>query len=174
MRKTLLFLSVVGLSLFGAASVSPAFAEDPKLIGEYGAWSAYVWIEDGSKICYMASKPEKEEGNYSRRGEIFALVTHRPSEGTNNVFSYSTGYDYKVNSDATLKIDGDRYTLVTHEETAWASNTVMDDKIAKSIQRGSKMIVKGTSKRGTLTTDTYSLRGSSAAHKAISDACGIR
>jgi hypothetical protein len=35
------------------------------------------------------------------------------------------------------------------------------------------MIVKGTSSRGTLTTDTYSLSGFTAAFNAISKACGL-
>ena len=33
------------------------------------------------------------------------------------------------------------------------------------------MVVKGTSSRGTVTTDTYSLRGFTAAYDAISGAC---
>jgi hypothetical protein len=33
------------------------------------------------------------------------------------------------------------------------------------------MEIKGTSERDTLTTDTYSLKGSSAALKKIDDAC---
>ncbi len=34
------------------------------------------------------------------------------------------------------------------------------------------MVVKGTSSRGTLTTDTYSLTGFSAALQSIDKACG--
>ena len=36
------------------------------------------------------------------------------------------------------------------------------------------MIVRGTSARGTLTADTYSLGGFTAGHEAINKACGVK
>jgi hypothetical protein len=39
------------------------------------------------------------------------------------------------------------------------------------MRAGSTMVVKGTSARGTRTTDTYSLKGVSAALDAIDKAC---
>ncbi|MGB1026239.1 MAG: invasion associated locus B family protein, partial [Rhodospirillaceae bacterium] len=39
------------------------------------------------------------------------------------------------------------------------------------MKRGRDMIVKGTSSRGTVTTDTYSLSGVTAAMNAIDKAC---
>lgn len=150
-----------------------AMASEPRLLGTYSDWSAYVFKEGESKVCYMASQPKKAEGNYTRRGEVFALVTHRPAEGTKNVFSYITGYPYKPGSDATVKIGSTNFTLFTQDETAWAPDSASDNKIAATIRKGSKMVVKGTSTRGTLTTDTFSLKGSSAAHEAISKECKI-
>ncbi len=152
---------------------SPARAQDPTLLGTYGAWSAYAFKEGGNKICYMASTPEKAEGNYSKRDEVFALITHRPAEGTTNVFSYITGYPYKPGSDARVKIGGTAFTLFTQDETAWAPDAETDNRLAKAVRAGSKMVVTGTSKRGTLTTDTFSLKGSSSAHDRISKECGV-
>ena len=40
--------------------------------------------------------------------------------------------------------------------------------------RGARLVVKGTSSRGTKTTDTYSLKGFSAAFKAIGKACKVK
>lgn len=159
------------LGLFMVSAASASHAGEPRLIGTYGDWSSYVYIEDGNKVCYMASQPTKDEGNYTRRGEIFALLTHRPSEGTRNVFSYITGYPYKPGSDATVEIKGKRYVLFTQDDTAWAPDSETDEELSKSIRAGSRMIVKGTSARGTKTTDTFSLRGSSAAHDAITKEC---
>ena len=39
---------------------------------------------------------------------------------------------------------------------------------------GLAMIVAGISSRGTLTTDTYSLNGFTAAYDAITKACGVK
>ena len=166
--------SILGLAVIAIAALSPtnAHASEPKLIGTYGDWAAYTFEENGNKVCYMASKPTKAEGNYTRRGDVFALVTHRPAENSKNVFSYITGYTYKTNSDVTMTVDGStRYTLFTHKDMAWANTAEDDNAIAESLRRGSRFVVKGTSSRGTLTTDTFSLKGSSAAHDAITKAC---
>ncbi len=160
----LAFSSVVAMS-------DVAYSASPKQIGKFGDWTAYTLSERGSKVCYMVSKPIKSEGKYTNRGDIFALITHRPSEKTRDVFSYITGYTYKSGSDATVTVNGERYVLFTQDETAWAPDARTDSKLAKSIQSGSKMVVRGTSSRGTLTTDTYSLKGSGAAYKSISGAC---
>lgn len=170
MIKRFLILSFLTLgSIVTMSSVS--YAAVPKQVGKFGDWTAYTLSERGSKVCYMVSKPIKTEGKYTNRGEIFALITHRPSEKTRDVFSYITGYTYKSGSDATVTIQGDSYVLFTQDETAWAPDARTDSKLAKSIQSGSKMVVRGTSSRGTLTVDTYSLKGSGAAYKAISGAC---
>ncbi|MBI4032055.1 MAG: hypothetical protein HY370_10300 [Proteobacteria bacterium] len=149
-----------------------AMADEPRLIETSGDWSAYVFMEEGKKVCYMASQPKKAEGDYTRRGDIFALITHRPGESTKDVFSYITGYSYKPGSDVTVTIDSNKFTLFSQDDTAWASDASTDGKISQSIRKGSKMVVKGMSSRGTQTTDTFSLKGSGSAHDAISKECG--
>lgn len=146
-------------------------AAEPRLMGTYGDWLAYSFVESGNKVCYMASKPKKDEGKYSRRGEIFALVTHRPAEGTKDVFSYIAGYDYKSGGDVTVEVNGKRFVLFTQDDTAWTPDAETDARLSKAIRAGSKMIVKGTSSRGTATKDTFSLKGSTAAYKKITSEC---
>jgi hypothetical protein len=170
MRKVICLHAVLCCALFGFTSA--AKASDPKLIGTYGDWSAYVFMEDGNKVCYMASQPKKAEGNYSRRGDVFALVTNRPAEGSKNVFSYITGYAYKPGSDAAVTIDNQKFTLFTQDDTAWAPDAATDNKIVEALRKGSKLVVKGTSSRGTETTDSFGLSGSGAAHDAIEKECG--
>lgn len=167
MKKYLTLLGVA-MAIF---TPSHAFAKAPTKIGDFSDWSAYYFIENGKKVCYMVGAPKTDEGNYTKRGEIYTLITHRPSENTRNVFSYISGYPYKADSDVTVKIDSKTFKLFTYEETAWAPDSSTDNSLANAIQKGSNMVVKGTSKRGTLTTDTYSLKGTGAAYKAISSAC---
>jgi hypothetical protein len=169
-RKILLGLAVLGASVIGAAT---AKASEPVLLGTYGDWAAYSFEENGNKVCYMATKPKKAEGNYTKRGDIFALITHRPVEKSKNVFSYITGYTYKANSDVTVTVDGGKsFTLFTHKDMAWTNTAEDDNALAEALRKGSRFVVKGTSSRGTVTTDTFGLSGSAAAHDAISKACG--
>jgi hypothetical protein len=150
-----------------------ALAQTPTLIGNYGDWAAYSFTENGNKVCYMVSQPTKAQGNYTKRGDIFALITHRPAENTKNVFSYITGYTYKNGSDVSVEANNQNFTLFTQNDMAWTPDQSTDNRLADAIRKGSRMVVKGTSSRGTLTTDTFSLKGSSGDHDAISKACGV-
>lgn len=169
-RLTYLSLLVVLLSSF---TPNFSWAQEAELISRHGAWSAYSFKENGNLVCYIASEPINAEGNYTRRGDIFALITHRPAKNSKNVFSYVAGYPYKSNSDVIVDVDNQTFTLVAQGEMAWASDKETDNRLAKAVQQGSRMVVKGRSSRGTLTTDTYSLRGSAAAHNAISKKCNV-
>lgn len=155
----------------GVMVVGQAAASEPKLMARYGDWEAYVFTENGHKVCFMASQPQKKQGNYTKRGEPFALITHRPADNTKDVFSYITGYTFKAGSQVTVTIDDKDYTLVTQDDTAWGPDSETDKSLAAAIRDGSKMVVKGTSSRGTLTTDTLSLKGTTKAYKRISSEC---
>ena len=161
------------LSVLVIAFASPAMAQsgEPRLLVKHGDWSAYMFMENGNKVCYMISEPKTAKGNYTRGGKIYALVTHRPAGGTRDVFSYITGYTYKTASEANVDIDGRKFALFTQDETAWAPDAASDKALAGAIRDGAKMTVKGTSSRGTLTTDTFGLKGSSKAYQRITSEC---
>lgn len=161
----------MALVLFSGA---PAMAAGQKLLATHGSWSIYAVDEGGAKVCYMASEPKQDKGDYTRRGRIIALITNRPAEGTRNVFSYIAGYPYKPGSDATLKIGEKTFTLFTQDDTAWAPDAAIDDKITEALRGGTTMVVKGVSSRGTATTDTFDLKGSSAAHDAMTKECATQ
>jgi len=170
-RFALIGLLTVFMSATAFSVSASAQSSAPRLIGNYSKWSAYTYNEDGGKVCYMAAQPDKAEGAYTSRGDIFALVTNRPSDGTRNVFSYVAGYEYGQGAEATLIIGAKRFTLFTQGETAWAADAATDNAIAQAIRQGASLVVKGTSARGTATTDTFSLRGSGAAHDAMTEEC---
>lgn len=168
-RKLIISSVVFGVLLYGSAQ-----AAEPKLIGEHGDWSAYVFMENNNKVCYMVSQPKKTSGNYTKRGEVYALVTHRPAEKSKNVFSYIAGYTYKPGSEVTVSVNNHNFRLFTQDDSAWASDEATDNKITDAIKRGSSLVIKGASSRGTETTDTFGLSGSSSAFKAISSECGVK
>ena len=117
----------------------------------------------------MASQPTKAEGNYSQRGDIYVIITHRPGEGTRDEVSVVAGYPYKKDSTVEMKIGDLKKTLFTQDDAAWAADKETDQELVQAMIRGHSMVVKGTSSRGTLTTDSYSLLGFTKAHKAIDD-----
>jgi len=171
MIRSFCVLFFVSFVFVGAISSRAMADGQPRLIGSYGDWEAYVFFEDGEKVCYMATQPISKAGDYNKRGEAFMLITHRPADRTRDVFSYIAGYDYKSGGEAEVDIDGQKIALYTQDKTAWAPDAEIDGKLAESIRDGNKMVIKGTSSRGTDTIDTISLKGSSAAYNHISREC---
>ena len=168
------FFKILSLSFLALTFVSTAaMASKPRLLGTFGDWRAYVFTENGKKVCYMASEPKTDVGDYKQRGDIYALITHRPAEKTKDVFSYIAGYPYKSGSEVAIKVNGATHKLFTQDSTAWAADAAADRSLVAALRNGSNMVVKGTSKRGTATTDTFGLKGSSKAYTTISQECGL-
>ena len=136
-----------------------------------GHWEANTHGSGKSKTCYLASQPIKETGKYKKRGKTFVLVANRPLEKQYDVFELRAGYVYKKNSVVNVKIDDKTFQLFTDGSTAWAKTSKIDRKLSQAMIRGKKMVVLGTSKRGTKTIDTYSLSGFTVAYRAIHKAC---
>src|SRR5690606_24465581 len=83
MPKTRRLLPVLfSVLLLGAAA--PAVGQEVQRVGDFQAWSAYVAQEGEGKVCFVASKPLKSEGNYTRRGTVVAMVTRRPGRVPND------------------------------------------------------------------------------------------
>lgn len=166
-----LFFAVSLFCLFVSLPFKATLAGEPRLLSTYGNWDTYVVFEGSDKVCYMASQAKTPKANYKTRGQPYAIITHRPGDGTRNVFSYLGGDTYKKGSEVNLEIDGQKFALFTQEDTAWAPDSATDGKLSKAIMAGKTMTVKGTSGRGTATTDTLGLDGASAAHDRIDKEC---
>lgn len=161
---------------FAAVLVAPsgARAADQTFLGQHNDWYAYSLEEDGAKTCYMVSKPQRSAGDVPQRGDVVAFVTHRPKDGDRDVVSFQAGYTYKSGSDVEVTIADDKFSLFTSRDTAWARNPTDDKALVQSMVKGITMKVRGTPARGETTTDTYSLRGFTAARKEITSACGLK
>ena len=155
--------------------ISPTFAAPPKQLGKFGEWTAYMTTQDGKKVCYIVGFPKSKKGKYSKRGEVYTLVTHRPTEKSSNVMSFHLGYPLKLDAPTNAKIDNKQKFPLFNDayETAWSSSE-KDNAIVTALTKGREMIVTGVSKRGTHTEDKYSLTGSHKALQAINKACGVK
>lgn len=157
-----------------ALGLAPTFAGAEVLL-ERGDWQAIQETENGQPVCVMSASPYKDEGKYSKRGTILAIITHRPSEKRIGEVGFQQGYPLKDGSQATAVIDDQTtFKLFSQGEYAWSYDSAADAAIIKAMRAGNTLVVKGTSQRGTLTTDTYSLKGFSAVHNAINKACNVR
>ena len=167
----------IGLAVCGAAALAlltgPAEAA-PKFIDGNDNWSAYRSGAGSKRVCFVHGAPATSRGKYKRRGKTYLQVTHRPGEKERHVASVTAGYIYKKGSRVDLVVDGRKFSLFTHGDTAWGEDEKADRAIVTALKKGKKATVRGRSSRNTLTTDSYSLAGFTKAYRAASKACKVK
>ena len=170
MIKAFTVALVAAISLGGVAQAQ-------KRVDVQKAWSVFEATSNGSKVCWIVSTPEKWTASRGgqevkvNRGDIFLMVAVRPNDKVRNEVSYLSGYPFKGGSNVEVSIGSKNFTMFTDGENAWAPSGADDDRITAAFRAGSKALVKGTSSRGTVTRDTFSLSGFTAAIKSAASRC---
>jgi hypothetical protein len=168
------------LLLTGLIGLAPtlACADAPKAIDTFGDWAAYASGAPKPTNCYVSGKPAKSEPKAAKRGEVFLQVSFRKASGgepaATNEVSYLAGYPYKKDSDAELAVGGMKVALFTEGDGAWAKDANTDAQIVAALKQGKSAMVKGTSAKGTVTTDTFALTGFDKALAAVMKACAVK
>jgi hypothetical protein len=165
-------LLAAALALPGAAT-TPAAAQQMERIGDFTDWSAFKAQENGDPVCFVVSRPKQDEGNYTNRGDIYAMVAQRPAEDRLDEATFIAGYTFREGSPVEVTIGDNEFVLFTQNDGAWAPDDATNRALVQAMIRGLEMTVEGTSSRGTDTRDTYSLRGFTAAYEAARQACGL-
>ena len=160
------------ISLF----ISLAFAgtvQAQEYVDQFKDWTVFKLQKEGAPTCYIASAPVKETGNYKKRGDRYLLVTRRGKDVYE--ISVSSGYPYKEGSTVEIKVDGKTkanfFTTNKTPEIAWALKPSDDKSVVDGMIKGYKMTVKGFSRLGTHSVDTYSLMGFTKAFDRMKSEC---
>lgn len=145
----------------------------PTLLGMFGDWGAYTASPGGKKICFALAKPSKSETSPPNRPRDapYLFISTRPAEKVKDEVSIIIGYGFKPNSDATLELGGANYAMYTQNDGAWIKNAAEEAKLVDAMRKGSDVTIKGTSARGTGTTDIFSLKGLAQALDKVGDEC---
>ncbi len=175
MRRFGLVVAVLA-GLGAAGGNAPAQAQEPQAAGTFGDWVAYHYKTKKGPVCYIVSQPVKSELSRkgAKRDPVFFLVTHRPGDKVRAEVSTLIGYPFRPNSTPTVEIDGQRFTLFAVKDGAWSEGPQVDRKIVAAMKAGRTMVVRGVSRRGTTSVDTYSLKGVTAAMNKIDELCGYK
>jgi hypothetical protein len=169
MRKTVLIAA--GIVLLGSPGAAPA--QQANQIGTFKQWNAYSHSDANGKVCYAASQPQdsKYSSDVKSRDPVFFMITTRPSANVRNEVSTIIGYPFKAESKVTVDVDGKKFTMFTQNDGAWMEDASQESGLIEAMRAGSKMTVSGVSRRGTQTTDMYSLSGITAALEAVGKEC---
>jgi len=167
---------LVVAALFVAVPSAVA-AEAATLLGVFDSWSAYSAGDGASKTCYVLSKPRAVQPRGAKRGPIFLMVSDWPARKAKAEPQIVYGYPTKEGGAASLGIGGDKYTFfmrdVQADGSGWLQSLADNTKLIEDMRQGVTAVAKGLSKRGTVTTDTYSLAGFSAALDKAHSTCGM-
>ena len=141
-----------------------------QLLGQFTDWSAYTANGASGKVCFVISQPKSRAPEGLNRDPAYFFVSHRPGENIRNEVSVQIGFPLRPSSTVDIAVKGAPFQLVTQDQRGW-SNGQDDSRIVEAMRGAADMTVKSTSGRGNVTTDTYSLKGVSAALDAAAGAC---
>jgi invasion protein IalB len=158
-----------------AAPAAPAVpgAPQPRLLEQYDEWGAYTAAPNGKKVCFALAKPitSSTVPPNRPRDPAWMFISSRPNEKVKDEVSVIFGYGLKPNADANIEIAGGSYAMYTQADGGWVKNPAEESKLIETMRKGRDATVKGTSAKGTVSTDVYSLKGLAQALDKIGQEC---
>ncbi|HVX82426.1 MAG TPA: invasion associated locus B family protein [Devosiaceae bacterium] len=152
-------------------AAAPQAASAPTSIGTFKSWTAWKGNDANGLICYVSSEPTSSKPEGVNRDPVHFLVVNRKGLGIKNEVQTLIGYPLKKDGKPTATIDKKTYAMIADGSGAWLASAADEAGFVAALKAGTTLVVKGTSQRGTETTDTYSLAGVSAALAASDKAC---
>jgi Invasion associated locus B (IalB) protein len=133
----------------------------PTLLGQYGDWGAYTASSGGKRVCFTIAKPASSETSPpgKSRNPPYMFISSRPAEKVSDEVSIIIGYPFKPNSEATVAVGSTSFALYTQQDGAWIKNAAEEGNLIAAMRAGQNAVLKGTSARGTQSTDVFSLKG---------------
>ena len=138
-------------------------------------WS--VFEDADPKECWAVSSPKETVNTRDgrvvavQRGEILLMTFYRPAAGVTGQVTFTGGYPFASGSSVNLDIGGTQFELFTEGEWAWPASAEDDARIITALKGGSSAILTARSSRGTVTKDTFSLLGYTAATDEAARRC---
>lgn len=167
MTRTLLLAAALLAPMTAAAQQPPQ--PQPRLIGEFNDWTAAALGTGAQQICYAFTRPQGTSQNAPpNRGLVMLTVTHRP-EGRDQI-ALRAGYAYPRNATVEMTVGTTNFEFFTAGNDAFARDAAP---VIVAFRRGSTAGATGPAPQGRTgrVTDTFSLRGFTAAYEAISREC---
>ena len=164
--------------IFGAAlllAAGAALAQDStNQVAVKTDWS--VFAEENPKECWGVSSPKETVNSRDgkpvsvKRSDILLFVTFRPGQAGGET-SFTGGYPFAAGSTVTVNIGGTGFEMISDGEWAWAASADDDARILAALQKGTDATLTAHSAKGTQTSDTFSLRGFTAAMAEAASRC---
>lgn len=167
-----------GVAVALAAMVATGAAAQETSTNQVAAKTAWSVFEDSDpRECWAVSAPTEtvntKDGRVVavRRGDVLLMTFFRPGAGVQGQITFTGGYPFAGGSTVNMNIGGTEFELFTEGEWAWPASTGDDAKILAAMKRGSSAVLSARSSRGTITKDSFSLSGYTAAVEEAEKRC---
>jgi hypothetical protein len=150
------------------AATAPKAAA-PKRIDTFEDWIAATHQEAGQPVCYAFTRAQSSIPPLPARGEVVLTVTQRASG--RDAVAIEAGFPFAPNATVSVQADQTGLDFYTHQRAAFARD---GHAAVTAFQGATRAIARSPGPRDTTLTDTFSLKGFSAAYAAIGKACPPR
>jgi hypothetical protein len=154
-----------------AATPLPALSQTTTQIAAHRDWSVYVHDASDGKVCFAATAPKDSTPRDVNRGPVYLYVTNWEKDGIKNEISVKIGYPFQEDSTPTVSVGDTTFQMFVREDNAFLRDPEDERRLVAAMKAGATMSVRGTSARGTVTTDNFSLFGVTAAIDEADSAC---
>ena len=175
-------------------------AAKPALVATYGDWSVYRSESGKGRICYTLATPKTRDPDDVKRDPGYAFISERPAEQVRNEVSFVMGFevaapesakpedkgahdksdknkgeakDKKAKSqpvEPTATVGDAEFELLPKGADLWVKNPAKESQLIDEMRKGKELKIRASSKKGTVTVDTYSLTGfKQAIERAVKD-----
>ena len=161
------FIIVILVSLFAVNANS----QEVKKVGKFKDWETMVITDQAGKVCFAQSVPVLQAPKSNLR-EARMFVSFRPGEKINNEISITGGYEFNNKNSITATSGKSKYKFdITQEGFAWIADNKLENKMIKTMKKGSRIMITGYNQKGSQTIDHYSLLGFTKAYNAAKTSC---
>jgi hypothetical protein len=161
------FIIIILVSLFTVSANS----QEVKKVGKFKDWEVMVITEQAGKVCFAQSAPVLQAPKSNLR-EARMFVSFRPGEKISNEISITGGYEFNNKNSITAKSGKSKYKFdIAQEGFAWIANNKIENKMIKTMKRGSRIMITGYNQKGSQTIDHYSLLGFTKAYNTAKSNC---
>jgi hypothetical protein len=148
------------------ASAATAKPDGPKLIARFDDWIAATHPESGVPVCYAFTRAHSSIPTVAGRGGVVLTVTQRPSG--RDAVAMESGFSFTPDATVTVQADQTGLDFYTSQRAAFARD---GHAAVIAFKASGRAIARSPGPHDATVTDTFSLKGFTAAYEAISKAC---
>jgi len=161
------FIFIIFLSTFA----NQINAEEVKKMGKHKDWETYIIKDDAGKVCFTQSTPVLQSPKSSLRDSRL-FISFRPGEKIVNEISITAGYEFNKKNIVTAISGKNKYKFdLMQDGFAWMTSKKSEEKMIKTMKKGSRIMITGYNQNGSQTKDHYSLLGFTKAYNATKANC---